>query len=172
MGNIMKLAPALVVGCSMALSASHSAYASCAIDDPAATAQSFYTKHTEFSSQDPAAFKALLTPRFFAALDMEYKCAQGQICAIEADPWTDAQDGTIAKPVAFATTSNADGKAAVSMTYTFVLDKAHRKQKHTTLLLQRKSASECWLLDDAKGPRGDSLVQTIEKWHKEYGGGL
>ena len=164
----MKLAPATVVAFTMALSASHGAYAACATDDPAAAAQSFYSQHAEFTSKDPTAFKALLTPRFFAAQDKEYKCAQGEICALEADPWTDAQDGTIGKPIAFATTSNAGGKAAVSMTYTFVLGKTHRKQ-HATLLLQRMSASECWQLDDVKGPRGESLVQMIEKWHKQYG---
>jgi hypothetical protein len=171
METLMKLTPTMILTLSMALSAPHSAYAACAIDDPAAAAKSFYSGHAEFSSQDPTPFKALLTPRLFAALDMEYKCAQGDVCAIEADPWTDAQDGSIGKPVAFATTSNADGKAAVSMTYTFVLDKAHRKPQHATLLLQGKSATECWLLDDVKGPHGDSLVQTIEKWHKEYGNG-
>ena len=165
----MKLAPAMAVACSMALLLSHVASAACAIDDPAAAAQSFYTKHADFSTQDPTPIKELLTPRLFAALAMEYKCAQGEICAIEADPWTDAQDGSIGKPVAFATTSNAGGKAAVSMTYTFVLDKSHRKPKHATLLLQRTSASECWQLDDLKGPLGVSLVQMIEKWHKQYG---
>jgi hypothetical protein len=166
----MKLTSAIVVACSIALSASHSAYAACAIDDPAAAAQSFYTHHTDFSSKDPTAFKDLLTPRFFAALDKEYKCAQGDVCAIEADPWTDAQDGTIGKPVAFATTSNADGKAVVAMTYPFILNKTPHKQ-HATLLLQRTSATECWQLDDVKGPRGNSLVQMIEKWHKEFGSG-
>ncbi|HTD29478.1 MAG TPA: hypothetical protein VK660_08840 [Xanthomonadaceae bacterium] len=168
----MKLAPVLIMACSMAfLSASHTVDAACAIDDPVAAAQSFYTKHAEFSSQDPTAIKALLTRRFFAALDMEYKCAQGQECAIEADPWTDAQDGSIGDPITFATTVNADRKAVVSMTYVFILDTARRKQKHATLLLRRKSASKCWLVDDVKGPRGESLVRTIEKWHKKYGSG-
>ncbi len=168
----MKRNFAMILAFVMATLPSLSAHAACAIADPAAAAQAFYSGHADFSSQDPIAFKALLTPRLFAALDKEYKCAQGDICAIEADPWTDAQDGSIAKPVAFATTSNAGGKAAVAMTYLFVLDKAHRKQQHATLLLQRASASECWLLDDLKGPRGDSLVQTIEKWFKEYGKGV
>lgn len=162
---------AIILTFVMASLPSHSAHAACAITDPAAAAKSFYFGHAEFSWKDPAAFKSLLTPRLFAALDIEYKCSDGQECAIGADPWTDAQDGTVSKPIAFATTRNAGGKAAVVMTYMFVLDKAHGKQQHATLLLQRASASECWLLDDVKGPRGDSLVQTIEQWHKEYGSG-
>ena len=86
----MKLIPVIVLACSIALSAFHSAYAACAIDDPAAVAKSFYSKHVNFSSEDPAKSKKIITPHLFDAVDREYKCAQGQICAIEADPWTDA----------------------------------------------------------------------------------
>jgi hypothetical protein len=168
----MKLKPTIFLACLVTLPATHSAYAACAIDDPVAVAQSFYSKHAQFSSEDPAKLKTIITPRLFAALDQEYKCAQGQICALEADPWTDAQDGDIGKPVEFATASNSGVEAAVSMTYPFILDKSHRKQQRVTLLLERKSAADCWLLNDLVGPRGESLVQSIEKWHKEFGSGL
>jgi len=165
----MKLTPAIIPACLIALSALHGAYAACAVDDPAAVAKSFYSRHAQFFSEDPARIKTIITPRFFAALDREYKCAQGEICALEADPWTDAQDGSIGKPIEFATASNSGVEASVSMTYPFVLDKAHREQKHVTLQLQRKSPTDCWLLGDLVGPLGDSLVEAIEKWHKEYG---
>jgi len=168
----MKLMPVAVLACLAALSPLHGARAACAVDDPAAVAKSFYSGHAEFSSENPARIKAIITPRFFDALDKEYKCAQGQICALEADPWTDAQDGQIGKPVAFATASNSGVKASVSMSYTFVLDKKHRKPQRVTLLLQRKSPADCWLVDDLVGPRGESLVQAIEKWFKEYGNAL
>lgn len=167
----MKLTPAMVFTCSMALSAFHSANAACAIDDPAAVAKSFYSKHVNFSSEDPAKIRKIVTPRFFDALDREYKCAQGQICALEADPWTDAQDGRVGKPVEFATASNSGVEATVSMAYSFVLGKTHRQQ-HATLLLQRESPAECWLLSDLVGPRGESLVRAIEEWHKQYGSAL
>lgn len=167
----MKRMSAVVLTSLIALSAFRMACAACASDDPAAVAKSFYTKHAEFSSEDPAKIKTIITPRLFAALDQEYKCAQGQICALEADPWTDAQDGDIGKPVEFATASNSGVEATVSMTYPFILDKAHHQQKHVTLLLQRKAPTDCWLLGDLVGPRGESLVQTLEKWHKEYGNG-
>ncbi len=164
----MKLMPALLLACLMASPAFRDAHASCEADDPVAVAKSFYSKHAQFSSEDPAKIKAIITSRLFAALDQEYKCAQGQICALEADPWTDAQDGDIGKPVEFATVSNSGLEANVSMTYPFILGKKQR-QKHTTLLLQRKSATDCWLIGDLIGPRGESLVQGIEKWFKEYG---
>ena len=168
----MKLTPAIVLACLIALSAFHSAYAACATDDPAAVAKSFYSKHPQFSSENPAKIRTIITSRLFDALDREYKCAQGQICALEADPWTDAQDGEIGKPVEFATASNSGVEATVSMTYPFILDKAHHRQQRATLLLQRKSATDCWLLNDLLGPRGESLLQTIEKWYKEFGSGL
>lgn len=160
---------AIVLSCTISLSAIHDAFAACANDDPAAVAKSFYSEHAQFSSEDPAKIKAIVAPRLFDALDREYKCAQGDICAIEADPWTDAQDGSIGKPVEFATSSNSGTEASVSMTYPFILDKKPR-QKHATLHLQRKSAADCWLISDLVGPRGESLLQAIEKWHKEYGG--
>jgi hypothetical protein len=168
----MKPMSVTALSCLIALSPFHRAHAACAVDDPAAVAKSFYSGHAEFSSEDPAKIRAIITPRLFDALDKEYKCAQGQICALEADPWTDAQDGQIGKPVAFATASNSGVKASVSMSYTFILDKKHRKQRRVTLLLQRKSLADCWLVDDLVGPRGDSLVQAIEKWFKEYGNAL
>ncbi|HSC11772.1 MAG TPA: hypothetical protein VLC97_12425, partial [Rhodanobacteraceae bacterium] len=62
-------------------------------------------------------------------------------------------------------------EAKVSMTYTFVLGKKH-EQKHATPVLQRLAPTECWLVDDLMGPRGDSLVRGIEQWFKEYGSAL
>jgi len=147
------------------------AAAACAIDDPAAVAKTFYTQHVNFSSEDPARIKKIVTPRLFDALNREYKCAQGQICALEADPWTDAQDGRIGKPVEFATASNSGVEAKVSMTYPFILGKTH-DQKRVTLILQRESPADCWLLSDLVGPGGASLVRAIEEWYKEYGNAL
>ncbi|WP_386070923.1 hypothetical protein ACFJIW_09795 [Tahibacter sp. UC22_41] len=148
-----------------------SAAAACPSDDPAAVSKLFYAQHAEFSSEDPAQIKEVVTRRLFDALDREHKCAQGQICALEADPWMDAQDGKIGKPVEFATVSNSGTEAAVSMTYPFVLDRTPRQQR-VTLLLQRDSSKGCWLLNDLVGPHGDSLVGTIEKWFREYGDAL
>jgi hypothetical protein len=164
----MKPVAALVLVCLTVSPPLLGAQASCAADDPAVVAKSFYSKHAQFTSEDPAKIKTIISPRLFTALDQEYKCAQGQICALEADPWTDAQDGDIGKPVEFATVSNSGEEANVSMTYRFILGKK-QSQKHATILLQRKSSTECWLVGDLIGPRGESLVQGIEKWYKEYG---
>src|SRR6478672_11850973 len=142
----MKLPIVRNLACLIMLLAIHSASAasaSCAIDDPAAVAKAFYSKHANFSSEDPAKIRTIVTPRFFDALNQEYKCAQGQICALEADPWTDAQDGKIGKPVEFATASSSGVEATVWMTYPFILGKTP-SQKHVTLLLHRESPTDCW----------------------------
>jgi len=170
----MKFPTVKNLACLIMLSAIHSvsaASASCASDDPAAVAKAFYSKHADFSSQDPARIRKIITPRLFDALNQEYKCAQGQICALEADPWTDAQDGRVGKPVEFATASNSGVEATVSMSYPFMLGK-RPDQKRVTLLFQRASPTDCWLLGDLVGPRGDSLVRAIEEWYKEYGSAL
>lgn len=170
---MIKLAPALAIACLTALFEMPIAYASCATDDPVAVAKTFYSKHADFSVGNPAKIKSLITPRLFAALDREYKCvAQGQVCALEADVWTDAQDGEIGKPVEFLIASHSGVAASVTMTYPFILDKARRRKQHVTILLQRKSPTDCWLISDLVGPRGESLVGFMEKWHKEFGGGL
>jgi hypothetical protein len=159
------------IGVSFVLAAGElPAVAGCATDDPVVAAKTFYSKHSGFSSENPNKIRSTITTRFFAALDQEYKCAQGQICALEADPWTDAQDGRIGKPVEFSLSSNSGIEARVLMSYPFILDKAHHEDKRVTLVLQRKSATDCWLIGDLVGPRGESLVGAIEKWNKEFGG--
>ena len=165
----MKLRLAAALACVVTLTSWHSGYAACVSDDPIVVAQSFFDKHAAFSSENPSQIKSIITPRFFDALDREFKCAQGDVCAIESDPWTDAQDGKIGKPVQFATVSNSGAEAKVSVTFPFILDKTHREQKHATLVLQRNAPTACWLIGDLIDPRGDSLVQYIEKWHKEFG---
>jgi hypothetical protein len=167
----MNLASVKILVVMVVLWTIRSAAAACPSDDPAAIAKSFYSKHPEFASEDPAKIKKLVTARLFDVLDREYKCAQGQICAIEADPWTDAQDGRIGKPVEFTTASNSGVEATVSMSYPFILNKTPRQQQ-VKLLLQRQSPTDCWLLNDLVGPRGQSLVRTLEEWFKEYGNAL
>lgn len=165
----MKLTSAIALFCLSMTAAFDTSYAACASDDPVAVAKSFYTKHPEFASENPVKIKTVITARFFSALDREYKCSQGEVCAIEADPWTDAQDGKIGKPVEFETVSNSDLETVVAMTFPFILDKSHHEQMRAKIVLQRKTTTECWLIGDIADPHGDSLLQFVEEWHKKYG---
>ena len=168
----MTLSPAsILVYLAVSLSAV-SSLAACPADDPVASAKSFYSDHRNFYTEEPSKIKKLTSPRLLAALEQEFKCSNGDICAIEADPWIDAQDGGIGTPIDFSLVSNSGLLAKVQMTYTFVLSKTQRRKQHVTLLFQRNSPSDCWLIGDLVGPSGSSLVTTLEKWHKEFGSGL
>ncbi len=147
------------------------AHAACSADEPVATARRFYSAHRNFYAEETTRIGQLASPRLLAALDKELKCSRGEICAIEADPWMDAQDGDMAQPVNFALASNSGLLAKVRMTYTFVLSRSQRRQQAVTLVLQRESPSGCWLIGDLVGPKGKSLVSTLEKWHSHINSG-
>lgn len=159
---------ALVVAASIGALPAH---ADCSADDPVATARRFYSAHRNFYAEATSRIGQLASPRLLAALDKELKCRRGEICAIEADPWTDAQDGDMAQPVNFALASKSGLLARVRMTYTFVLSRSQRRQQAVTLVLQRDSSSGCWLIDDLVGPKGKSFVSTLESWHKHIDSG-
>jgi len=165
----MNIKLALVVALSFAPLTFGFAHANCVTDDPTELAKAFYAKHVDFHFENPAKIESIVTPRLLSALTREYKCAKGNICAIEAVPWTDAQDGDVGKPIAFQTTENSEVQASVKMSYTFVLSKTQKRQQSVLLKFQRSSTNECWLLSDMISPRGVSLVTHIEKWHKKFG---
>jgi hypothetical protein len=168
----MKLIPAIAVVCLTALFDLDFAFAKCANDDPATVAKRFYSQHANFPSGNPAKLRPIITPRLFAALEREYKCSKGKVCALDADPWIDAQDGDIGNPVEFLTIRNTGTQSAVRMTYPCLMDETHQRQQHVTLILQRRSPAECWLFGDLITPRGESVVESIEKWHEEFRRGL
>lgn len=141
----------------------------CAADDPALAAKSFYKLHENFDHEDPATFKNLVTPRVFAALARDYKCADGEICAQDTVPWTDAQDGEIRDPIKFDVITASAAQASVKMSYTFELSKQQRRRMSVTLKFQRASAQSCWLLSDFILPNGTSRISQIEDWHKKFG---
>jgi hypothetical protein len=168
----MNLTPSVTVACLAALFDLGLAHAGCETTAPEAVAKAFYSKHANFHFEDPIKIRSLITPRLFAALSKEYKCSKGEICAIEAVPWTNAQDGDVGNPVELQAIKSTATQSTVRMTYPYILSKTQQRQQHATLILERKSPSECWLFADLLPPRGESLVESIEKWFKEFGGGL
>lgn len=165
----MNIKQALVFALSFAPLSFSYAHANCVTDEPAESAKTFYAKHADFHFENPARIESIVTPRLLSALKREYKCAKWNICAIEAIPWTDAQDGDVGKPITFQTTENSEVQASVKMSYTFVLSKTEKRQQSVLLKFQRSSADGCWLLSDMISPRGVSLVTHLEKWHKKFG---
>jgi len=147
----------------------HCSYAACVNEDPALVAKSFYENHSGFHSDDPANIKSIISPRLYSALSREHKCSRNELCAVEADPWTDAQDGEITKPIRFKTTQKKGTTAAVRMSYAFSLSDNRRWRQSVLVRLERNSVQGCWLISDLVSPKGQSLVGHIENWHRRFG---
>jgi hypothetical protein len=167
----MMMKPAHILASCIALLAMPLAQASCASDDPSVVAKAFYAKNADFYFGNPSKLKSILAPRLFSALQRDYQCAQGEICAQESVPWTSAQDGEVGKPIKFETLENNGTQASIKMSYTFVLSKTQRSPKSATLQFQRASKDACWLFSDLISPDGNSLLSHLEAWHKEFGKG-
>ncbi|WP_412480427.1 hypothetical protein [Azonexus sp. IMCC34839] len=163
--------PRLLVSALVLLGA-HDSYATCADKDPALVAKSFHENHTVFHLDSPSNLKSIISSRLYSALSREYKCSRNELCAVEADPWTDAQDGEITKPIRFKTTQKTDTAAAVRMSYTFSLSDNRQWQQSVLVRLERNSVQGCWLISDLVSPKGQSLVGHIENWHQRFGNGL
>lgn len=164
----MRIAKAFVVVLALAMICSNHGFAQC-VSDPADAAKAFYSQHPNFYYEDPKTVSDLVAPRLLAALKLEYACAQGDICAIEAVPWTDAQDGDVSAPITFKAMDKTVSHAVVDMRYTFVLSESERRPQRVQLKFERSAPGACWLLSDLVEPGGTSLVTQLEKWHKEFG---
>lgn len=167
----MKFALTFLVLVTAATLSNAAVLAPCANDDPASVARGFFTDHAKFYFDSPENVRGLVTPRFFAALERENTCAQGQLCALEAVPWTDAQDGDVEKPIAFQIANRTAENATVKMSYTFALSRKQKRAQSVSLLLARSPSNGCWLVADLVGPKGKSLVSHLEAWHKTFGNG-
>jgi hypothetical protein len=135
---------------------------------PVAAAGKAFKSYQEVLLGDPKQMRGLVTGGLMHALSQEYQCRLGgELCAIDADPWSGAQDGTIQKPITFRQTSNDKHSASVDMQYILVIDASHKEKLVTTLLLERNPSHPCWQLADLITPAGDSLRQRITGTQKE-----
>ena len=136
---------------------------------PLEAAEAFYREHKDFSLKDPKKLQGHVTMSFYEALAFEYKCKVGEICAVDFDLWTGAQDGDIQKPISFHLASTNDNRAVVTMRYTFALDRSRRKAQSAKILVERETQNECWVVADVVSPDGISTVRIIEEFRAKYG---
>ncbi|MBF0097654.1 MAG: hypothetical protein HQM04_14505 [Magnetococcales bacterium] len=135
---------------------------------PVAAAEKAFKSYREMLLGDPKQMRGLVTGGLMHALSQEYQCRLGgELCAIDVDPWSGAQDGTIQKPITFRQTSNDRQSASVDMQYTLAIDASHKEKLVSTLLLERNPTHSCWQLADLITPAGDSLRQRITGSQKE-----
>ncbi len=128
-----------------------------ACSSPVAFARSVFERHRDFYWDDAHHDPNLLTPRFVAALRREWAVAQGEVGALDVDPWLGAQDGDIGAPVTFRLLSAKGGTSTVVMDYPFLPAPGARPQVRRVRLLLRRAAGACWQLDDLVTPAGQSL---------------
>lgn len=81
--------------------------AACVAPDPVTTAQWIYANQRPFAFQkageDLAKRAEFLSPSLYALLTAEWKCQDKEqgLCALDADPWINAQDGAALDPIVF-----------------------------------------------------------------------
>lgn len=133
-----------------------------------AAAAKFLGSHYSFYAEDPAKVQSVITPRFFKALELEHNCARKEPCALDGDPWLDAQEGRMSSKVEYVKERASDTDAVIAIRYNFLLsfDDTPEKQE-AKLVLQRGAAGECWLIGDLISPGGTSFLDYTEKWHAE-----
>ena len=138
--------------------------ASCLGKEPVEASKNFYKKYADFYANNPKKYGSVLTPAFASVLKRNYDCQireQG-ICALDADPWTNAQDGDVYNPRFGIQTTNGELQAVVSMDYLFKFDKKEKGKPQTVKLqLTRRDVQSCWQVNEFYDPSGVPLTRTI-----------
>ena len=105
-----------------------------------------------------------ISATLYELLLRESRCPAGELCAIEADPWTGTQDGDMVEPVMLTQESESNANAKISMCYQISLGGTYVRNQCTTVLLVR-GPNECWVLDDLIPATGSSLKSVLQSEH-------
>ncbi|KAA8719212.1 DUF3828 domain-containing protein [Pseudomonas cannabina] len=147
---------------------SFTAQAACPAATPVDTARWIYEKHQDFYLKNKGGAE-YLSKSLLSLLKKDWACQNGDQCAVSANPWTDAQDGDVQKPIEWKLVSTSDKQAVVEMTYNLGYKDAPQQpvSSQTTRLLLAKNANKCWVLDNLQGPQGVALGQALEEFPYE-----
>jgi hypothetical protein len=136
----------------------------CPAKNPLDTARWIYSNHADFYVNGKGG-PDYLSSALRDLLKRDWKCQEpGDQCAIDANPWTNAQDGEVMQPVKWALVSSSDKQAVVEMSYGFAFNTAGETPKPVTsrLMMVKNPSSQCWVLDNLIGPEQISLAQTLQ----------
>lgn len=137
-----------------------SARAACLGDTPVAAASAFYRHHYRFWNDPLPTLEQTTTARLLRLLKRDRACAgEGEVCAINADPWLDAQDGEARDPEFVA-----QGRDVVQVRYRFELGGGQPSQPQVARVRLAREGG-CWRVDDLIGPNGDSLSAALARFH-------
>lgn len=109
-----------------------------------------------------------LSPEFSDLIKKELDCSKEQICAIDWDVWTGAQDGDIVGKPEFKI---QNGNARYSrVTVILKLKNGVRNDgteavtyPRTTIVLKKPTKNSCWLVDDHILTNGQSLKEILQE---------
>ena len=145
----------------------------CVADGPLETARWIHANERSFAFQqtgrDLTKRATFVSPELYALLRAEWRCqdAEEGLCALDADPWLNAQDGEELGPLAFTIVSRTEVAAAVRMSYRFGWKDVTNPRPvpaETKIELVRDAATGCWLLDDLIGREGRSLKKQLQDY--------
>lgn len=139
--------------------------AACLGDTPVATAGAFYRDHYTFWNDPLPSLERIVSARLLRLLKQDRACGGdgGEVCAIGADPWLDAQDGEALDPRFVA-----EGKNVVQVRYRFALG-GEQPSRAQVARLRLAREGGCWRVDDLIGPNGGSLRDALARFHDAPG---
>ncbi len=140
------------------------ATAASACESPSVIAREFFRNDYAFAFREPRTVISRLSSQFYRLLEAESACRRrGGSCAIDWDPWTGAQDGSvIGEPT---TVVVLDSQLLSKVQLSFVFD-AGPQIAHSTrqavVVLRRSSPAACWKIDDLVTDQAGSLKGLIQ----------
>ncbi|KRD79872.1 hypothetical protein [Lysobacter sp. Root983] len=137
------------------------AHAACLGETPLAAAQAWFRQHYTFWNEPTTTLGDAFAPPLLRLLEREQACKVEGVCAIDADPWLDAQDGEARDPEYFV-----EAEDVVRLRYRFVLDERMPTQSRE-LRLRFSGADRCWRAADLVSPDGRSLLRTLTSYYDE-----
>ena len=136
----------------------------CIARAPTSTAEWLY-RHNADLLPPKESVRAALSKELFELLKKERECVERtqEVCAIDADLWTNTQDGGIWGAVHFEQTDFSPTSATVVMKYKFAIYEDGRDARDwvTTVFLTRVDPKACWVVGDIVGPDGLSLKKAL-----------
>jgi hypothetical protein len=135
--------------------------------DPAAAARQFWEGHSRFFAKEDPELSAVTTPRFYSALQHEWKClAKHSASCPGYRPWPHPDDKRFgAYPTFYIPVSRPDlwsitkpEHVLVTMAYALIdADGRSGPDQFVVVTLVRAPDERCWLVDDVVTPDHGSL---------------
>jgi hypothetical protein len=159
----------------LALALAGQAGAACVAEGPLETARWIHARERAFALRaegaDPGTRPPFLSATLHSLLRAEWECQDVEegICALDSDPWINAQDGEALQPISFEVVPGPGTSATVRMSYRFGwhdVSDPPPEPAEARLMMTYDAGSGCWVLDDLIGGEGRSLRKQLEDYFR------